>query len=415
MAKEPRVPKPRARKALKPPAPPKQDDVEKFELKQEEINASLAEGVEEYAADGGLRDVDDTSKIALASQRLLDQKADDKVVYKRNETSHDVTYPEYGAKGDGVTDDEPAVTLAIAALSAGDELFFPRGTHKLSDDVTVPAGNACVFESGAEISIDTTKTFAINGTLDAGSHQIFAGAGTIDISGMELGANITEIDPVWFGNSIVTTFTDQDATPSVNRGRLFKTANTVATTITNFNDGIAGQMIRVVCNDAFTTIDFSGSNLKGNGAVDWTPAAGDNMICTFDGTDWFCTVTNDPNAGDASGGILKWDGTIPYPDTQPTDLPLLKILAERFPNGITILSCGYDLSEAVAYSVTYKIFDAPIDVSPTTIETVAGSSTEEEDDGTLEEDSVAAGQIVFATIPLTDVDWVYLWFTFTVD
>jgi hypothetical protein len=48
---------------------------------------------------------------------------------------------------------------------------------------------------------------------------------------------------------LVQTITDQDATPSVKNSSqytLFKTANTVATTITDFDDGEIGQVVRVI-------------------------------------------------------------------------------------------------------------------------------------------------------------------------
>ncbi len=54
-----------------------------------------------------------------------------------------------------------------------------------------------------------------------------------------------------------TTFADADATPSVaGGGKVFITANTGATTITDFDDGRAGQEIVVIINDGNTTIDF---------------------------------------------------------------------------------------------------------------------------------------------------------------
>lgn len=88
----------------------------------------------------------------------------------------------------------------------------------------------------------------------------------------------------------VTAFAAQDATPSVQGGTLFQTANTSATTITDFDEGATGQEIIVKINDAFTTIDFTASGLKGNGGVDWSPASGDHMRCWYDGTDWLCEV-----------------------------------------------------------------------------------------------------------------------------
>lgn len=94
---------------------------------------------------------------------------------------------------------------------------------------------------------------------------------------------------------LVQSFTDQDATPSVKttaRYGIFKTANTVGTTITDFDDGYTGQVIYVIINDANTTIDFTASGLKGNVGADWSPTTGDHMTCFYDGTDWYCDVSD---------------------------------------------------------------------------------------------------------------------------
>lgn len=82
-----------------------------------------------------------------------------------------------------------------------------------------------------------------------------------------------------------------DATPTVaiDLG-LFQTINSNPTTITNFDNGYVGQEITVLIQDANTTIDFTGTALKGNGGVDWTPANGDFMRCSFNGTNWYCSV-----------------------------------------------------------------------------------------------------------------------------
>jgi hypothetical protein len=92
------------------------------------------------------------------------------------------------------------------------------------------------------------------------------------------------------------TFTDGDPTPSVSVGntlaKMFRTANTNPTTITMFDDGYVGQEIHVRILDTNTTIDFSGTNLKGNGGTDWTPTTYDHMICKFDGTNWYCNVSD---------------------------------------------------------------------------------------------------------------------------
>ena len=87
-------------------------------------------------------------------------------------------------------------------------------------------------------------------------------------------------------------FADEDATPSVKGGEAFKTANTQATTITDFNDTYDGQVFRVVINDANTTIDFTATNLKGNGGGNWTPTVNDSMDCVTDGTTVWCDISD---------------------------------------------------------------------------------------------------------------------------
>ena len=57
-----------------------------------------------------------------------------------------------------------------------------------------------------------------------------------------------------FGHAPSLSFTDGAVTPSVQDGNLFTTANTAATSITNFTNGWAGQIIYIRCNDANTTL-----------------------------------------------------------------------------------------------------------------------------------------------------------------
>ena len=88
------------------------------------------------------------------------------------------------------------------------------------------------------------------------------------------------------------TFTAGDTTPSVYNSELFTTANTAATTITDFDDGYENQRITVIVGDGNTTFDFTSSSLKGNGGVDWSPSSGDHMTCVYDGSQyWYCTVS----------------------------------------------------------------------------------------------------------------------------
>lgn len=104
--------------------------------------------------------------------------------------------------------------------------------------------------------------------------------------------NINELVKDYNAGKSVFNFTDQDATPSVVLGKTFKTTNTAPTTIIDFTNGHEGQQITVIINDANTIIDFTASSLKGNVGVDWSPTTGDHMNCVYDGTDWYCNISD---------------------------------------------------------------------------------------------------------------------------
>ncbi len=84
----------------------------------------------------------------------------------------------YGVTGDGVTDDRATLATAdTAANSAGVSLVLPNGDYKISSDITLVSN--LVFHPGAILTPDTGDTVTINGIIDAGQYQIFAGDGTI--------------------------------------------------------------------------------------------------------------------------------------------------------------------------------------------------------------------------------------------
>ena len=142
-----------------------------------------------------------------------------------------------------------------------------------------------VTDAGA---MTITSTLSVNGAVDLAS-TLAAGATTITgaavISGSLSHGGI--LDHGAFAN-----FAAQDATPSVSSGYLFKTANASATTITTFDDGVAGQEIFVVVNDTNTTFDFTSSALKGNAGVDWAAGSTNFLRAVYDGTNWFCAITD---------------------------------------------------------------------------------------------------------------------------
>ena len=88
------------------------------------------------------------------------------------------------------------------------------------------------------------------------------------------------------------TLTVNSTTPTVLNNTTLVTANTVATSITNFTNGKQGQEITVRVDDANTTFDFTGSSLKGNVGVDFLATSGDVLFAKKQGSNWYCTICN---------------------------------------------------------------------------------------------------------------------------
>jgi len=120
--------------------------------------------------------------------------------YYSKEVVFDVTHEDYGATGDGSTDDRTAINAAHTAATAnGGVLYFPGGsannTYRLSSNITFNSDVTLVFAAGAKLSIDNTFTVTISAKISPTMHQIFSGAGTIVI---EAGA-VEFLIPQWWG------------------------------------------------------------------------------------------------------------------------------------------------------------------------------------------------------------------------
>lgn len=84
------------------------------------------------------------------------------------------------------------------------------------------------------------------------------------------------------------TFADDDLTPSVAGGNMFKTAtaNAGAINVTMFDDGVEGQVIFIISSNpanASTIVDGGDLLLTAN----WVDGADKTLVLVFDGADWF--------------------------------------------------------------------------------------------------------------------------------
>lgn len=116
---------------------------------------------------------------------------------------------DYGALGDGITDDIVAIQLAVnAAMSANKRLYFPQGTYLVSGTITVTNGSgAGLFMYG-----DTTSNFAVvpSGTTikytgNSNLFQVNGAASTVNLMvknmtflGSASAVNAIKVDAGWF-------------------------------------------------------------------------------------------------------------------------------------------------------------------------------------------------------------------------
>ncbi len=82
-----------------------------------------------------------------------------------------------------------------------------------------------------------------------------------------------------------------DATPSAKIANNISIDDSTPTTITDFDNGVKGQKIRVVFIADNSTVDFSSGNLRGNNGVNWNPKIGDSMTAMKKGDLWYCIIS----------------------------------------------------------------------------------------------------------------------------
>ena len=109
-----------------------------------------------------------------------------------NKLQEVVSVKDFGAIGDGTTDD---TTAFVNADGTSRTIYVPKGTYKIGSNLTL--SNQTVFEQGAILSVPTGVTVAINGGIVAGIYQVFSCVGTGAIT-FDYSATI-EGYPEWWG------------------------------------------------------------------------------------------------------------------------------------------------------------------------------------------------------------------------
>lgn len=164
-------------------------------------------------------------------------------------------------------------------LSQASGPMISRGDFTLSNGTFM--GHTATYAFWASAVTDTFPKVALKSN---GRFVFGAGTSDVDISFTRSAAKTLQLEA---GKliSAVYTFADGATAPSVADGTVFQTANTGATTITNFATGQSGQIITVKV-DANTTVQ-NNSSIKLAGAVDFVGSASDTItLINFSGV-WY--------------------------------------------------------------------------------------------------------------------------------
>lgn len=112
-----------------------------------------------------------------------------------------VNVKDFGAVGDGSSDDTAAV---VAAFATNSEVYFSAGTYRITSNTTIAANKKIHMNAGAALSVASAVTLTIHGNFcgNPDSHH-FQGSGSV----VGLGEVYTE----WFGAKGDKTTDDQPA------------------------------------------------------------------------------------------------------------------------------------------------------------------------------------------------------------
>lgn len=106
---------------------------------------------------------------------------------------YNVKHPDFGATGDGTTDDRAAF---VAAEAAGDHGFVPAGTYSIASNLTL--SKAWTFARGAKIKPASGVTITFEDMPDAGRYTIFdtSAGGSISFGFLKI---TPRVFPEWWG------------------------------------------------------------------------------------------------------------------------------------------------------------------------------------------------------------------------
>lgn len=193
-----------------------------------------------FAAVGSSANVSYIAPITNAVSRTTSSKLSDFVSVK-----------DFGATGNGTTDDTSA--LSLMSSSTSNQVYVPSGTYLISGNVSL--NPLMIFEKGAIFNIATGVTVAFAGGVSAGVFQIFNCAGTGKVT---INNQYTSIGyPEWWG--AISNSSGTDCAPAIN-------ACIVACSVTYLQEAVYQTASTILHQTAGrSVIGAMNGNVAGNG------------------------------------------------------------------------------------------------------------------------------------------------------
>src|SRR3990167_4982519 len=147
---------------------------------------------------------------------------------------------DYGAKGDGTTNDRTALFDADAAVpSTGGDIYLPPGTYLVNSNLTFNAKSRILRANGATLKVATGVTVTINGPFESPLSKAFDLVGTGVVAFGAGALRNREVYAEWWGAT--ATVGIQEALNAVSAGgtvRLSQQTYTPTSPLTMSNPGV---------------------------------------------------------------------------------------------------------------------------------------------------------------------------------
>ena len=185
-------------------------------------------------------------------------------------------------------------------IRASSKVYIHNPKIEYLTDPTLGTGNSHCFHTDSVSGFMDINLPRVIGTqnlfrgINGGVYEMLLDQDKIEdgLDDLSITTNTALYNTKFIGDpAVAIAFVDGDITPSVRAGTFFKTANTAGKIIEDFDLGSRGQQITVLIDDVNTDFDFTASNLKIDGGVDWlTSGIGDYLTAKYDEDNnvWLC-------------------------------------------------------------------------------------------------------------------------------